>query len=77
MRRQDLQGARFQMPSVLNGRTVKPRAQCDAGMAWHQQDKTSDRRKVWISWLEQLAHDQRVAQMGARSGIAGAMPHLG
>lgn len=69
MRRQDRQDARFQMPSVLNGRTAKTRAQCDAVMAWYQQDKTSDRRKVWISWLELLAHDQRVAQLAREAAL--------
>lgn len=38
-------------------------------MAWYQQDKTSDRRKVWISWLEQLAHDQRVAQLAREAAL--------
>ena len=44
-------------------------AQCDAVMAWYQQDKASDRRKVWIFWLEQLAHDQRVAQMAREAAL--------
>lgn len=48
-------------------------AQCDAVMAWPQQDKTSDRRKVWISWLEQLAHDQLVAQMAREAALADVM----